>query len=305
MKQYQELLQDVLDNGEYVEDRTGTGCYSLFGHMMRFDLSKGFPVVTTKKVNISNVIGELLFFTSGKTDLPSLRRYSDKAKDSHTIWSEDFNKFWEAKVKADPCRYDLNHPDQNLGAIYSQQWRAFHIGDTYEGHRISHDQITTLIDNIKDVVGGNHRQARRLIVTAWNPYDHTVGEKVTCALSSCHDSFQCIVRNGKLNLRFHVRSNDVFLGCPYNIAFYAAMCHVLAKLTGLEVGELVYMGTDVHLYSNHVQQACLQLSRKPYDLPKLVLPEFETLDELLQLTAKDFILKDYKCHDFIKAPQAS
>lgn len=297
-KQYLALCNDILENGDYVEDRTGTGCYSVFGAYMKIDLSEGFPIPTTKKVNLSNIVGELEWFIGGYTDLPTLRHYQNKEENTRTIWTDDFNKYWNTPYG------EYAEPNQDGGRIYGYQWRNFYALDP-ENNIVKHDQIKELIKNIIAVKNGDMTMARRLIVTAWNPYDHTVGDKVVAALPACHDSFQCIIRNGKLSLRFHCRSNDIFLGNPYNITSYALLCHILAKLTGLEVGELLYFGTDVHLYSNHIDQMKEQLSREPRQLPKLILPEFETLEELLELTAKDFKLEGYDPHPFIKAPQAS
>lgn len=293
--QYLHLLEDLLEEGIYTEDRTNTGTYSKFGHVIRHDLSKGFPLLTTKKINFNLVAGELLWFLSGKTDLPSLRVYQNKAENSHTIWSDDFEKFWKtansAFFKGEECG----------GFIYGRQLRDW---TTPEGE--THDQLQTLIDNIKAVKDNpNHPMARRLRCSFWNPYDHTVGDKKWCALPSCHTDFQCIIRNGKLNLSFSMRSSDVFLGLPYNISSYGLLCYILAELTGLEVGELIYFGNDVHVYKNHIDQVKEQISRKPRDLPELILPEFNTLEELLKLTGEDFKLEGYEPHGFIKAPQAS
>ncbi|UUW39805.1 putative thymidylate synthase [Vibrio phage VPMCC14] len=293
--QYLHLLEDLLEEGVYTEDRTNTGTYSKFGHVIRHDLSKGFPLLTTKKINFNLVAGELLWFLSGKTDLPSLRVYQNKPEDSHTIWSDDFEKFWNtansAFFKIEECG----------GFIYGSQLREW---STPEGE--THDQLTVLINNIKAVKEKpNHPTARRLRCSFWNPYDHTLGDKKWCALPACHTDFQCIVRDGKLNLSFSMRSSDVFLGLPYNLSSYGLLCNILAELTGLEVGELVYFGNDVHVYSTHIEQVKEQLSRKPRDLPELILPEFNTLEELLMLTGKDFKLNGYDPHGFIKAPQTS
>lgn len=303
-KSYLELLSKVISKGDYVEDRTGTGCYSLFGETLRVDLSKSqFPLLTTKKINFSNIVGELLFFLSGETNLKTLRHYSDKPEGAHTIWSDDAKKYWEAQTS----KYNKKNltDSEELGEIYSKQWRNWHVN--YDDHcgLETHDQIQTLLDNIKAVREGDPTTARRLRVSSWNPYDHTVGDKQWCALPACHTDFQVILRGNTLNLAFTMRSSDVFLGLPYNIASYALLAHILARLTGCDVGELVYFGVDIHLYQNHIEQAKEQLSRKPYHTPYLVMPEFDTLEELLELTAKDFVLPDYKCHDFIKAPQAS
>lgn len=295
--QYLHLLEDLLEEGIYTEDRTNTGTYSKFGHVIRHDLSKGFPLLTTKKINFNLVTGELLWFLSGKTDLPSLRVYQNKPENSHTIWSDDFKKYTETS--------ELSTKGEELGRIYGFQLRGtYHVDIDY--NLVLHDQLKTLIENIKAVKDNpNHPMARRLRCSFWNPYDHTVGDKKWCALPSCHTDFQCIVRNGKLNLSFSMRSSDVFLGLPYNLSSYGLLCHILAELTGLEVGELVYFGNDVHVYKNHIGQVKEQISRKPRDLPELILPEFNTLEELLKLTGEDFKLEGYDPHGFIKAPQAS
>lgn len=291
--QYLHLLEDLLEQGESVEDRTNTGTLSKFGHMMRFDLSKGFPLWTTKKINFGLVAGELEWFLSGKTDLPSLRKFQDKPEGSHTIWSDDFKKFWDMSLDGDYYR-----ERECGGSIYGEQLRSY--GEN------KFDQLTHLIDNLKAVIKDpSHPSARRLKCDFWNPYDHLVGDKEWTALPACHLGFQCLIRDGKLNLSFQMRSSDSFLGLPYNISSYALLTHILAKLTGLEVGELVYFGVDVHLYSNHVEAVKEQLSREMRPLPKLVLPEFETLEELLQYTGKDFKLEGYDPHPFIKAKQAS
>jgi len=310
-EQYLTLCSKVLAEGTYTEDRTGTGTYSLIGEVMKIDLSKGFPVLTTKKINPILPIGEMLWMLSGNIDLISLREYQNKLEGSHTIWSDDYNKFVSKCISEDSERWNgSNLPDQcrgeSLGNIYGKQLRRFSRGFDHCQDEIVHDQLKTLIDNIKAVRDKpSHPMGRRLICSFWNPYDHTIGDKVTCALPACHTDFQCIVRNGKLNIRFSMRSNDVFLGLPFNITAYSFLCQVLAKLTGLEAGELVYFGTDVHIYSNHIEQVSLQLSREPRILPELVLPEFSTLDELLSLTGEDFKLVGYEPHGFIKAPQAS
>lgn len=296
--QYLALAQKILDEGEYTEDRTGTGTYSVIGSMLRHDLSKGFPILTSKKVNPVLPIGELLWMLSGKTDLPSLRKYQNKPKGSHTIWSDDFKKFWELT----PLNQQHHIEDQTGGAIYGKQLRSFSYGLGQ-----THDQLKTLIDNIIAVKeNSGHPMGRRLRCSFWNPYDHTVGDKATCALPSCHTDFQCIVRNGKLHLHYAMRSNDLFLGNPFNMIFYATLCHILAQLAGLEVGELVYTGVDVHIYSNHIDQFKEQVSREHVpEVPQILMPKFETLEELLQLTGKDFVVENYKPHSFIRAPQAS
>ena len=296
-EQYLGMCRNILENGEYTEDRTGTGTSSIFGGMIRHDLSEGFPLLTTKKINFNLIVGELLWMLSGKTDLISLRQYQNKGKGSHTIWSDDFKKFWETTG----LNTERHVKDQTGGNIYGKQLRNFS-----HGCGETHDQLKELIKNIEAVkLDPNHPMGRRLRCTFWHPFDHTVGDKATCALPACHTDFQCLVRDGKLHLSYSMRSNDVFLGNPFNTGFYATLCHVLAKLTGLEVGDLVYFGNDIHIYSNHIDQVNEQLSREPREQPKLLLPEFDTLEELLNLTGKDFQLEGYNPHGFIKAPQAS
>lgn len=295
-EQYLQMCHDVLNYGDYTEDRTGTGTYSILGYTMEHDLSVGFPLLTTKKINFNLVAGELLWFLSGKTDLPSLRKYQNKPEGSHTIWSDDFEKFW----KTSNTDFRL---DQQGGFIYGQQLRQWRSSDKNDE---CHDQLITLINNIKAVKENPlHPMARRLICSFWNPYDHTVGDKKWCALPACHTDFQCVVRKNKLNLRFSMRSNDVFLGNPFNMASYGLLCHILAKLTGLDVGKLIFFGTDVHIYSNHIDQVKEQISRTSRSIPKLALPEFSNLEELLTLTGEDFKVEGYDPHPFIKAQQAS
>lgn len=304
-KQYLEILNKLLTEGEYTEDRTGTGCYSIVGVPMEIDLNEGFPLLTTKKMNYNNIVGELLFFLSGSVTLESLRHYQDKGEGDHTIWTDDFEKYWKSREEYfDNDELLPARPLEHGGRIYSQQWRGFYSCG-FDGYPAEHDQIVTLLDNIKSVKNGDNTMARRLIVTAWNPYDHTVGDKVVAALPACHTDFQVILRGDTLNLRFSCRSNDFLLGNPYNVASYATLAHILAKLTGYKVGKLYYYGTDVHLYSNHLEQAKRQLGREPYKPPKLLLPEFDSLESLLELTASCFTLVDYDYHPFIKAPQAS
>lgn len=294
-QQYLALAENILSNGAYLEDRTGTGTYSVFGGMIRHDLSQGFPLLTTKKINFNLVAGELIWFLSGQTDLLSLRKYQNKPKGSHTIWSDDFEKFY-------PVSEDSTYFSENEcgGSIYGKQLRD------WGGAEEQHDQLTTLIENIEAVkCNPEHPMGRRLRCSFWNPYDHTVGDKLWCALPACHTDFQCTVREGKLSLSFSMRSNDLFLGNPFNFSSYALLCHILAQLTGLGVGELIFFGNDIHIYSNHVDQIKLQLTREPEKLPEIIMPKFSNLEELLLLTGEDFKLDGYNPQGFIKAPQAS
>lgn len=234
MKQYQELLQRILDTGVRKEDRTGTGTLSVFAHQMRFNLQEGFPLLTTKKLHTRSIIHELLWFLKGDTNTAYL--HDNKV----TIWDE-----WA---------------DENgdLGPIYGKQWRAWEAKD---GRVI--DQIGELIEQIKKTP-----DSRRLLVSAWN-----VGDLDKMALPPCHIIFQFYVANNRLSCQLYQRSADVFLGVPFNIASYALLTHMIAQVCGLDVGEFIHTTGDTHLYLNHIEQARLQLTRTPYKLPTLKLNE--------------------------------
>ncbi|MEE0962540.1 MAG: thymidylate synthase [Bacteroidales bacterium] len=234
MKQYQELLQRILDTGVKKEDRTGTGTLSVFAHQMRFNLQEGFPLLTTKKLHTKSIIHELLWFLKGDTNTAYL--HDNKV----TIWDE-----WA---------------DENgdLGPIYGKQWRAWEAKD---GRVI--DQIGELIEQIKKTP-----DSRRLLVSAWN-----VGDLDKMALPPCHIIFQFYVANNRLSCQLYQRSADVFLGVPFNIASYALLTHMIAQVCGLGVGEFIHTTGDTHLYLNHIEQAKLQLTRTPYKLPTLKLNE--------------------------------
>lgn len=232
MKQYLDLLRHVQDHGIKKDDRTGTGTLSVFGYQMRFDLTAGFPLLTTKKLHTRSIFHELLWFLKGETNIKYLQ------DNGVTIWDE-----WADK-------------DGNLGPVYGSQWRAWPgpDGRTY-------DQITTLIDTIK-----RNPNSRRLIVSAWN-----VPMIDSMALPPCHCLFQFYVADGKLSCQLYQRSADIFLGVPFNIASYALLTHMIAQVTGLGVGDFVHTLGDAHLYLNHQEQAALQLSRTPKALPTLKL----------------------------------
>lgn len=302
-KQYLELLEKTLTKGVYCEDRTGTGCYKLFSEGMKFDLREGFPLLTTKKVSFDNVIGELLWFLNGKTDLPSLRKYQGKPEGAKTIWTDDFNKFWnrvEINNGTGTCSGRLS---ESGGLIYGFQLRDYNGSMAQEGV----DQLSILVHNILELKKApNHPMGRRLKCEFWNPVEHLKHEGLTAALAACHTGFQVVIIGDVLNLHFSMRSNDVFLGTPYNIASYAALAHILAKITDLQVGELSYHGADVHLYANHKEQALEQISRSPsQSVPELVLPKITCIDDLKSLTCKDFKVENYFPQSPIKAPQAS
>jgi thymidylate synthase len=230
MDQYLQLLRHVRQTGVEKTDRTGVGTYSVFGYQMRFDLQKGFPLVTTKKVHLRSIIHELLWFLKGETNIDYLK------ENGVSIWDE-----WADK-------------DGNLGPVYGKQWRAW---TTPEGKDI--DQITQLIDDIKRTP-----DSRRLIVSAWN-----VADLPRMALMPCHCFIQFYVADGKLSCQLYQRSADIFLGVPFNIASYALLTMMIAQVTGLQVGDFVHSFGDVHLYKNHVEQADLQLTRTPYALPQM------------------------------------
>jgi len=263
MKQYLELMQDILDNGTDKEDRTGTGTRSVFGRQMRFDLSKGFPLVTTKKLHLRSIIHELLWFLDGDTNTAYLK------ENGVSIWDE-----WA---------------DENgdLGPVYGHQWRSW---PTPSGDNI--DQISQVVEQIK-----NTPDSRRLIVSAWN-----VGQIPDMALPPCHLLFQFYVADGRLSCQLYQRSADFFLGVPFNIASYALLTHMVAEQTGLEVGDFVWTGGDVHLYNNHFEQAKLQLSRDTLELPQLKIAPKPS--SLFDYNYEDFEIVGYDSHAGIKAPVA-
>lgn len=263
MKQYQDLLRKILETGSYKSDRTGTGTYSIFGHQMRFDLSEGFPLLTTKKLHLRSIIYELLWFLQGDTNIRYLKEHGV------SIWDE-----W-----ADP--------DGDLGPIYGHQWRSW---GTPDGGKV--DQISQLIRQIQETP-----DSRRLMVCAWN-----VGEIDKMALPPCHVLFQFYVNNGEISLQLYQRSADVFLGVPFNIASYALLLMMVAQVCNLKPKEFIHTLGDAHIYSNHVEQAKLQLSRDPRPLPTMrVNPEVK---DIFSFQYEDFTLENYDPHPHIKADVA-
>ncbi|MCE7869723.1 thymidylate synthase [bacterium CPR1] len=242
MEQYLELLQKVLSEGVQKEDRTGTGTRSLFGYQMRFDLSQGFPAVTTKKLHLKSIIYELLWFLQGATNVRYLQEHGV------TIWDE-----W-----ADP--------EGELGPVYGKQWRSWPGPDGR-----THDQIATVVEEIK-----RNPDSRRLVVSAWN-----VGSLEDMALAPCHALFQFYVARGRLSCQLYQRSADVFLGVPFNIASYALLTMMVAQVTGLKPGDFVHTLGDAHLYLNHLEQAREQLSRKPFALPRMEVENHQDLEDFL------------------------
>jgi thymidylate synthase len=263
MQAYLDLLKHILDNGVDKSDRTGTGTRSVFGYQLRFDLAKGFPMVTTKKLHLKSIIHELIWFLQGDTNIAYLKA------NGVSIWNE-----W-----ADD--------EGNLGPVYGQQWRSWAGAD---GQTV--DQIDWLVKEIK-----RNPDSRRLVVSAWNPADLP-----KMALAPCHCLFQFYVVDGKLSCQLYQRSADVFLGVPFNIASYALLTLMVAQVCGLQPGDFVHSFGDVHLYSNHFEQAKLQLSRTPFDLPQMKInPEVK---DLLAFRFEDFELVNYQAHPAIKAPVA-
>lgn len=260
MEQYHALMNHILSEGAKKEDRTGTGTVSVFGYQMRFDLSKGFPLVTTKKVHLRSIIHELLWFLQGDTNIRYLK------ENGVSIWDE-----WA---------------DENgdLGPVYGHQWRSWPAGN---GEKI--DQISQVINQIK-----NNPDSRRMIVSAWN-----VAEVNNMALPPCHAFFQFYVANGKLSCQLYQRSADVFLGVPFNIASYALLTMMVAQVCNLQAGDFIHTLGDAHLYSNHIEQAHLQLSREPRPLP--VMKMNPDVKDIFSFKFEDFTLENYDPHPHIKA----
>jgi thymidylate synthase len=273
MQQYLQLMRHILDTGVKKEDRTGTGTLSAFGYQMRFDLSAGFPLVTTKKCHMRSIIHELLWFLKGETNIAYLIENNVKIWDA---WATD---------------------DGELGPVYGKQWRSWEGAD---GQVI--DQISQLVEQIK-----TNPDSRRLIVSAWNPAvlpDTSYSPKENAeqgrqALPPCHTMFQFYVLEGKLSCQLYQRSGDIFLGVPFNIASYALLTMMLAQVCDLQPGDFIHTLGDAHLYVNHLEQANLQLTRQPYPLPKMVINP--KVKDIFSFDIDDFELKNYQAHDHIKA----
>lgn len=275
MKQYKELLQHILDRGVHKADRTGTGTISTFGYQMRFDLGKGFPIVTTKKTHLKSIIHELLWFLKGETNIKYLN------DNGVTIWDE-----WADE-------------EGELGPIYGYQWRNWRTYDPMSiGDGVLYESSTT-IDQIRNVIDQIKRNpdSRRLIVSAWN-----VAELDDMALQPCHVMFQFYVADGKLSCQLYQRSADTFLGVPFNIASYSLLTMMIAQVCGLKPGEFIHTIGDAHIYTNHLDQVKELLFRKEYPLPLMVLnPEIKSIDDFKY---EDFTLMGYLYHPPIKAPVA-
>ena len=291
MKQYLDALKHVLENGEDVSDRTGVGTRSVFGYQMRFDLTEGFPAVTTKKLAWRAVVSELLWFLEGSTDE---RRLAEILYDKDRTELADKTTIWTAN--ADKQGVELGYVNtmhmKQLGPVYGHQWRSFDaFGDNTFGKV---DQIEWLINEIK-----TNPDSRRLILSAWNP-----NQLHMMALPPCHTLAQFKVNNGKLSCQLYQRSADMFLGVPFNIASYSLLLHILAQICDLKVADFVWTGGDVHIYSNHMEQVRQQIEREPRGLPTLEMPKFTTLEEVLNSSVKDYVLRDYNPMESIKAPMA-
>ncbi|MGH8853550.1 MAG: thymidylate synthase [Telluria sp.] len=263
MRQYLEFMRHVKEHGALKTDRTGTGTLSVFGHQMRFDLAAGFPLLTTKKVHLKSIIHELIWFLQGSTNIAYLK------ENGVSIWDE-----W-----ADA--------DGNLGPVYGYQWRSWPAPNG--GHI---DQISQVLEQIR-----NTPDSRRMIVSAWN-----VADVPNMKLPPCHALFQFYVADGKLSCQLYQRSADIFLGVPFNIASYAILTHMMAQQAGLEVGEFIWTGGDCHLYSNHLEQVDLQLSRTPKELPRLIIKRKP--ESLFDYRYEDFEVEGYNPAPGIKAPVA-
>ena len=259
MKQYKELLQHIVTNGVKKEDRTGTGTISTFGYQMRFNLAEGFPLITTKKTHLKSIIHELLWFLKGNTNIKYLQENNVR------IWNE-----WADK-------------NGELGPIYGYQWRSWQSNNG----KVT-DQIAEVIESIK-----NNPNSRRHIVSAWN-----VGQIDEMALPPCHILFQFYVANKKLSCQLYQRSADSFLGVPFNIASYALLTMMIAQVTNLELGDFIHTIGDAHIYTNHLEQVKLQLSRKPYPLPSMKIKK--EITNIFDFKFEDFTLENYKAHPHIK-----
>lgn len=292
MKTYLNALGHILANGKEKGDRTGTGTKGVFGYQMHFDLEKGFPAVTTKTLAWKSVVSELLWLLEGSTDERRLAelRYGlprEELVDKTTIWTAN------ADAQGVALGYENTDTVKELGPVYGKQWRGrdtrFHIS-THQGV----DQIAQIIEQIK-----TDPDSRRIILNAWN-----VGEIDKMALPPCHALAQFYVVEGKLSCQLYQRSADMFLGVPFNIASYALLVSVFAKICGLKPGKFVHSFGDAHIYKNSIEQVKEQLSRKPKSLPTLKLPEIASIDDISSLSVDDFVLENYEHHPAIKAQMA-
>lgn len=291
MKQYLDALKHVLDNGEDVSDRTGVGTRSVFGYQMRFDLQKGFPAVTTKRLAWRAVVGELLWFLEGSTDERRLAEITFEKPREELV---EKNTIWTANADAQGVQlgYENTELVKELGPVYGRQWRSFD-GDHHQSFGGT-DQIKNLLKDIKE-----NPDSRRLILSAWNP-----NQVHRMALPPCHTLAQFRIMNGKLNCQLYQRSADMFLGVPFNIASYALLTYMIAHLCDLRTGDFVHTIGDAHIYQNHMDQVKQQLERKPMPMPYLLMPSFDSIESLLKTKPSEYKLIGYDPMDSIKAPMA-
>ena len=290
MQQYLEALSFIKNTGRVKEDRTGVGTTSVFGYQMRFDLQKGFPAVTTKRLAWKAVVAELLWFLEGSTDERRLAEIQHGSRDisKNTIWSANANS------QAKDLGYENSKVVKQLGPIYGYQWRHYG-GDSWAGgNNTGTDQIRDLVTELI-----TNPKSRRLILSAWNP-NHT--KQMT--LPPCHVLSQFEVHQGVLNCQLYQRSADMFLGVPFNIASYSLLTHMLAQIVGLKAGEFVWTGGDCHIYNNHFEQVEEQLSRKPKSKPTLQIPKAYTIQQFIESDVSEYKLVNYEPMNTIKAPMA-
>lgn len=312
MRQYLDLLQDVLDNGTVRDDRTGIGTISVFGRQIRFNMADGFPAVTTKSLAWRSVVSELLWFLEGSTNEHRLAEIKNDNKPYAELTEKERRTIWTANFNAQGVQ--LGYKDGELGRIYGCQWRGFRgvkeIKDpmynqdgSIHGYNVYYqtveiDQVKNVIEQIK-----HNPVSRRLLVSAWNPTELDVA-----TLPPCHYSYQFSVDGDKLSLMYNMRSNDLFLGCPFNIASYALLLHIVAKITGKVPHELIASLGDCHIYKNHIEQVKEQLSRTPHKLPQLELPanaDYSNIDAFLKsVKTSDFKLLNYEHDGVIKGVMA-
>lgn len=293
MKQYHKLLEDILQYGQETTDRTGVGTKSIFGYQSRYDLSAGFPAVTTKRLAWRAVVGELIWFLEGSTDerrLAEITYGKDRRElvGRSTIWTAN------ADAQGKALGYDNNDLKKELGPVYGYQWRNFGGSSWVRDASGGFDQIAWLIKEIR-----TNPDSRRLILSAWS-----ADQIHLMALPPCHTFAQFRVYNGRLSCQLYQRSADAFLGVPFNIASYALLTHMLASICELKVGELVHTIGDAHIYNNHIDQVREQLSREPIELPNILLPVFSTLKELLNTKVEEYKLINYNPLPTIKAEMA-
>lgn len=294
MEQYHDALKHILETGTDISNRTGVAARTVFGYQMRFQLHQGFPAVTTKRLAWRAVVGELLWFLEGSTDerrLAEITFEADKTElcDKTTIWTAN------ADAQGKDLGYVNNEFRKELGPVYGWQWRNFGSSRWMrDSDDFGTDQISWLIDEIKA-----NPDSRRLILNAWNP-----NQLELMALPPCHALAQFRVIDGRLSCQLYQRSADFGLGVPFNIASYSLLTHMLAKITDLDVGEFVWTGGDCHIYHNHLDQIRIQLERTPRPLPKLIMPEFSSLEQLLQTKPSEYLLDGYDPYPNIQMDMA-